>query len=104
MAFAEDLAAFLDTEDGFAVSATLAGVSVSIVLDAPGVDAFDGQVNTTQPSALLKAGDDPDVGEAVVIASGDLPTNLAHLAGTYAIKAVLPEPPDGAFVRAFLGK
>jgi hypothetical protein len=102
--FAEDLDAFLDVAAGFAISATLAGVSVSILLDAPGVDAFDGEVSTTEPSALIKAGDDPDVGESLVIASAALPANLVHLAGTYTVRRVMPEPPDGAFVRAFLGK
>ena len=103
MAFEEDLSVFVDVND-FAVQATLAGVGVQVIFDAPGADALDGDVVTTEPSALIKASDDPDAGESLVIASGALPSYLVHLAGTYTVRSVIPEPPDGAFVRAFLVK
>ena len=103
MAFEEDLSVFLDV-DGFAIQATLAGVGVQIIFDAPGADALDGEVVTTEPSALVKASDDPDVAEAIVITSGNLPSYLSHLAGTYSVRSVVPEPPDGVFVRCFLVK
>jgi hypothetical protein len=44
------------------------------------------------------------VGQSLVLLLADLPAQLAHLAGTYGVRSVLPEPPDGAFVRAFLAK
>lgn len=104
MAFAEDLSVFMDTEAGFAVTAALAGVGVEIIFDAPGADVFDGQVATTEPSALVKASDDPAAGDTLVIASGDLPAQLVHHAGTYNLRSLMPEPPDGVFVRCMLVK
>lgn len=104
MAFAEDLAAFLDTEDGFAVSATVNGSAADVILDAPGADVFDGAVATTEPSALVRATAAPATGQAIVVSAPNLPAQLAHLAGTYSIRSVMPEPPDGAFVRCILGK
>lgn len=102
--FAEDLDTFLDVAAGFAVAALLAGAAVTVLFDAPGADVFDGQVATTEPSVLLKASDDPDAGESLVLASGDLPAQLVQHAGTYTLRSVMPEGPDGAFVRAFLVK
>lgn len=103
MAFAEDLSVFADVA-GFAVAATLVAASVTIIFDAPGTDVLDGALATTEPSALIKASDTPAAGEALVLAALDLPAQLAHLAGSYAIRSLMPEPPDGAFVRCFLVK
>lgn len=100
--FAEDLTVFLDTDAGFAVSATVAGTPRDIIFDAPGADALSGDIVTTEPSALIQASFAVAVGNALVL--GGLPAHLAHLAGTYTVRSVLPEPPDGAFVRAFLAK
>jgi hypothetical protein len=102
--FAEDLDTFLDLDAGFAVDATLAVVAVKVLFDAPGADVLDGAVATTEPSVLVKASDDPDAGESLVLASGDLPAQLVQHAGTYTLRSVMPEPPDGAFVRCFLAK
>lgn len=102
--FAEDLSLFTDATTGFAVNATLQGVALQVIFDAPGADALDGQVVTTEPSALITADADPDVGDSLVITSGSLASYLVHLAGSYTVRSVLPEPPDGAFVRAYLVK
>lgn len=102
--FAENLAPFFDATAGFAVAVTLAGAPVSVIFDAPGAEILGGDVATTEPSALCKAGDGAVSGQTLVIASGNLPANFAHLAGTYTVRSVLPEPPDGAIVRAFLAK
>ena len=102
--FTENLAPFFDTAAGFAVAATLAGASVSVILDAPGAEVFGSDVVTTEPSILLRAGDGAAAGQVVVILSSDLPTNVAALAGTYTVRSVMPEAPDGAIVRAFLAK
>lgn len=104
MPFAENLSDFLDADTGFAVRATLAGVPLSAIFDAPGADALGGEVSTTQPSILVAADAEPEVADAVVIASGDLPIYLVHLAGTYSVRHIMPEPPDGAFERCFLAK
>lgn len=102
--FAENLSPFFDAAAGFALSVTLAGAPVSVLFDAPGMEEFGGEVATTQPSILLKAGEGAAAGQAVVFLSGDMPANLAQLAGTYTVRSVMPEPPDGAIVRAFLAK
>lgn len=102
--FTEDLALFTDATTGFAVNATLQAVALSVIFDAPGADALDGEVVTTEPSALITADADPDVGDSLVISSGSLPAYLIHLAGTYSVRSLQPEPPDGAFVRCFLVK
>jgi hypothetical protein len=102
--FAENLDAFLDVDAGFAVAATLAGAPVRVLFDAPGADVLGGEVTTTEPSILVKASLAAAVGQSLVMASGDLPAHLAHLAGTYKLRSTLPEPPDGAFVRAFMAK
>lgn len=102
--FAEDLADFLGTDDGFAVNATLQAVPLQILFDAPGVDALGGEVQTTEPSALITAAANPQVADSLVIASGSLPAHLVHLAGTYTVRSLASEPPDGAFVRCCLVK
>ncbi len=104
MAFAEDLSVFLDVDAGFAVVGTVGGDSIDLIFDAPGAEALDGAMATTEPSALMPATSGVDVDDAVVIDVGDLPAQLAHLAGTYTVRSVMPEPPDGALVRAFLAK
>jgi hypothetical protein len=104
VAFAENLDTFLDVDAGFAIAATLAGVGVRVIFDSPGVDVLDGQVATTEPSCLVPATEGAGVGETLVVSLGDLPTQLAHLAGTYKVREVYPEQPDGAFVRALLVK
>jgi hypothetical protein len=104
MAFTEDLSVFTDVDGGFAVAATLAGEAVRVIFDAPGADLFDGQVATTEPSALIAASDEPAVGQSLVLAGGDLPAQLAQHAGSYSVRSVMPEGPDGAFVRAVLAK
>lgn len=102
--FAEDLDLFLDVAAGFAVAATLAGVAVQVLFDTQGAEVFDAEVITTEPSVLVKASDGPAVADSLVIASGDLPSYLAYLAGTYSVRSVAPEPPDGVFMRAMLVK
>lgn len=102
--FAEDLAAFFDDVDGFSVGVALNGDPVQAMLDAPGVDAFDGSVSTTEPSALMTADTGVDVDDQIVVDAADLPAQMAHLAGTYTVRSVVPEPPDGALVRAFIVK
>lgn len=52
MAFTEPLAAFFDT-DGFAVSATLAGVSVSGIFDNQYFEPLGGDVQGAQPVFML---------------------------------------------------
>jgi hypothetical protein len=104
VAFTEDLSVFLDVEAGFAVVGTLGGDSIDLIFDAPGADALDGSVTTTEPSALVKAGVGIDVDDELVLGVGDLAEQLVHLAGTYTVRSVMPEPPDGVFVRAFLVK
>lgn len=102
--FDEDLALFTDAASGFAVNATLQGVALQVIFDAPGADALGGEVVTTEPSALITADADPDVADSLVITSGSLPAYLIHLAGTYTVRSLQPEPPDGAFVRCYLVK
>ena len=100
--FAEDLSLFLDVAEGFAVTATLSGVSVSVIFDAPGAEALDGEVVTTEPSVVIPATSNAAAGQPLVLLLADLPAQLAHLAGTYTVRSVMPEPPDGAFDRCYL--
>jgi hypothetical protein len=104
MAFEEDMSVFMDTENGFAVTATLDGSPVSVIFDAPGVDVLDGAVATTEPSALIQASIAAAVGDQLVLSGGDLPAQLAHHAGTYGVINVTPEAPDGAMQRLTLQK
>jgi hypothetical protein len=101
--FAEDLSVFTDTA-GFGVRATVGASAVDVIFDSPGTDVLDGQVVTSEPSALIPASIAVAVGASLVLAGGDLPAQLAHLGGTYSVRSVLPEPPDGAFDRAYLAK
>lgn len=55
MAFTEDLDAFLDTDDGFAVTATIGGASVSAIFSNQAADAL--QVAGTQPVLTVKSSD-----------------------------------------------
>lgn len=104
MSFAEDINAFTDADTGFAVDALVAGNTRQIILDGPGVDALGGEVVTTEPSALIQATHAVAVGNALVLDGADLPSYMSHLAGTYSVRSVMPEPPDGVFVRAFLAR
>ena len=99
--FAEDLALFTDTERGFGVNATLAGVAREVIFDSPSTTDFDGIVSDA-PSALVATSAAPVVAQTLVLLLADLPSQLAHLAGTYAVRQVLAEPPDGAFSRLVL--
>lgn len=101
--FAEDLSIFTATA-GFGVAATLGGVARDVIVDAPGVEQLGGGIVTTEPSALVARSANPAVGQTCVLAAGDLPAYLAHLAGTYTVRAVLDEPPDGAFARLILAR
>jgi hypothetical protein len=61
-------------------------------------------VRSSQPSALIQASHAVAVGNALVLDGADLPAYMSHLAGTYSVRSVMPEPPDGVFVRAFLAR
>lgn len=102
MAFAEDLSLFTDPVAGFSISATLNAVARQVIFDAPGVDAMGGEVVTTEPSCVVEAGAAAAEGQSLVISA--VPGQLAHLAGTYSVRGVEPEPPDGAFVRCYLAR
>lgn len=102
MAFTEDLSVFTSTSD-FGVQATLAGVLVTAIVDAPGSTDFEGNV-TTEPSALIEASAGAAVDDSFVLDAGDLPSQLAQLAGSYVVRSVLAEPPDGAFSRLVLAR
>lgn len=104
MAFTEDLSVFLDVDAGFAVVGTLGADTVELIFDAPGAEAFDGSMATNEPSALMPASAGAEADDSLVIDNADLPAQLLHLAGTYTVRSVMPEPPDGVFVRAFLAK
>jgi hypothetical protein len=103
MAFAEDLDVFMDVA-GFAVTALLEAAEVKVIFDAPGLDVVNGSVSTTEPSVLVAASEEPQVEDELVLDVGDLPAQLAHHAGTYKVRNLMPEPPDGVFVRCFLVK
>lgn len=99
--FEEDLSLFTETVDGFGVHATLAGVAREVIFDAPSTLDFDGHV-LEEPSALVASSASPAVAQTLVVNVGDIPSQLAHLAGIYAVRQVLAEPPDGAFSRLVL--
>lgn len=102
--FAEDLAVFFGDVDGFSIAATVDGSTRSVIFDAPGAEAMGGELVTSEPSVLLSAEYAPAEGDAVVFDAADLPGHLLQLAGTYTVRSVMPEPPDGALVRAYLAK
>jgi hypothetical protein len=102
--FTEDLDTFLDVATGFAVVATLEGEPVRVIFDAPGVEVLDAAVAVSEPSVLVKASVAIAGGQSLVLAAEDLPPQLAHLAGGYRVRVVLPDAPDGAFVRASLAR
>jgi hypothetical protein len=67
MAFTEDLSEFMDTDDGFAITVTIAAVSrAAVFVNAP-AEAF-GMVAGTQPMLVLPSADVAAVarGDAVV--------------------------------------
>lgn len=100
--FAEDLSLFTAATD-FGVVATLAGVARDVIFDAPSTVAFEGHV-VDEPSALVASSASPAVGQPLVLLLANIPSQLAHLAGTYTVRQVLAEPPDGAFSRLVLVK
>lgn len=100
MAFEENLSVFVD-QDGFAVACTLNAVARTVIFDAPSTPDFGGTI-TDEPSALVETTASPEVAQTLVLDAGDLPSQLAHMAGTYAVRQVLAEPPDGAFSRLVL--
>jgi hypothetical protein len=100
MAFEEDLDAFLDVAGGFAVDATLDDVPVKVIFDAAALDEIG--VATGNFTALIKGSDGAAADSVMVFAA--MPSQLARYAGTYSIRSVTPEPPDGAFDRATLVK
>jgi hypothetical protein len=102
--FAEDLSVFFDEVDGFAIDLTVAGAAAKAIFDAPGAEALGGEVVTSEPSLLLTADVPAAEGDSVVILNAALPAQLLHLAGTYTVRSIMPEPPDGAIVRVFLVK
>ena len=92
--FAENLDAFLDVDAGFAVDATLDGVAVVVIRDEAGVDAFNGELVTVEPSVLIKSSAVGDVvGKALVVGGV-----------THTVRSALLEPPDGAFTRLMLAR
>jgi hypothetical protein len=101
MAFAEDLSMFFAD---FGVAATLDGGAATVMLDTSSVDDFD--VITQAPSALMPKAEASAAaaGQLLVVAAEALPAPMAHLAGTYAVRAVKDEPPDAAFVRLELAR
>lgn len=69
MAFTEDLDEFLDTDDGFAVTATIGGVDVSAIFSNRADDVLG--VAGTQPVLTVKSSDVAATarGTAVVVSS-----------------------------------
>lgn len=89
MAFAEDLSPFFDVAGGFALSATLNGAQVQVIVDVQTIDEL-GQLVTRQPSVLI----------ATASATSAAPGQPVVCAGvTYQVRAVSLEPPDGALTR-----
>lgn len=88
--FDEDLTAFVDETAGFATGGTLDGTPVSVIFDEAGTDVLDGEAVTLTPSVLVTrdVAANANVGSALVVGGID-----------YLVRAVRPEPPDGAFVR-----
>lgn len=109
MAFAEDLSPFFATA-GFAITASrtpAGGGSAqpgSAIMDEPGVVLDEGVVSDS-PSALIAATQWVSVaqGDTITVSSGDLTPALAHLAGTYKVRQIMPED-DGATRRLILAR
>lgn len=93
--FAEDLSAFFDVASGFAVVATVAGATCAVIYERAAL-VTDEQV-LAEHSVLLPGTQAAATGQTVLITSGPG-------AGTYRIRQVLPEPPDGAVQRLVLAK
>lgn len=87
----EDLAPFFTD---FAVAGILAGVAVSVIIDAQDFDDGPGVI-TRGTNCLLKpvAAVTPAVGQTLV--TGGV---------TYTVRQVLREPPDGALTRLILAR
>lgn len=56
MAFTEDIAAFMDTDTGFAENATIGAATVPLIFDLAYLDAL-GIVSAAQPVALAASAD-----------------------------------------------
>lgn len=99
--FTEDLSQFFAD---FGVDATLAGVGVRGTFDSESVEVFGGDAQTIAPSFLLPTTSVASrlPGQALVIAAGNVPAQLAHVAGTYSVREVIFEPQDGAMTRLML--
>lgn len=93
--FAEDLATFFDVDGGFASPATVNGVACAVIYERDALVA-EGQL-MAEHSALLPATVAAAEGHAVVVQGG-------AGAGSYRVRQVLPEPPDGAVRRLVLAK
>lgn len=93
--FAEQMADFFDVASGFALSATLNSVAVSVIVDEQSVERFDGGLLTNMPSVLISAAQAASaaVGQALVVG-----------AATYSVRSVQAEPPDGRLVRLMLAR
>lgn len=90
MAFAENLSVFLAD---FGQACTLAGATVSAIVDTSGIEDLTSGIVTQGPTALLTtASAAAAVPGAVFVASGV----------SYKVRQVLPEPPDAAFTRLVL--
>jgi hypothetical protein len=100
------LSPMFDTVNGFAVTASVNGVSVSVIPDDETVEALGGDVLTNEPGVLLPttAAATAAAGQACVMSAGNLPAVYAHLAGTYTVRRVEKVPPDAALTRLVLAK
>ena len=102
--FAEDMSVFFDTQTGFALTASVGGESRSMMLDAPGVETLQGEVNTVEPSFLMPADEALSEGDVITLTVADLPPYLAAMAGDYIVRYTQPAAPDGAIVRAVVAR
>lgn len=89
MAFTENLAPFFDVVGGFALSATLNGVTVQVIADTSTIDEL-GQVLTQQPSIVLPTASATSAAPGQAVVMGGI---------NYQVRAVNAEPPDGLLTR-----
>jgi hypothetical protein len=81
--FTEDLSAFFDVSNGFAVNATLAGGGVvPVIFDRAYVGLLGGMVETSGPQAMAKTAD------VSTVAQG---STLVILGTTYTVTGVEPD-------------
>lgn len=91
MPFVEDLTPFFAD---FGVDATLNGTAVRAIVDTESFVELDGLL-TQLPAVLLKTSD------ATGAATGQA---FVASAGTYSVRQVLREPPDGSLTRLVLAR